>query len=189
MLLDLDGGPSRVCIDLRATGPLAVLGHDPTLSARPDPFTIEALEPAGAAGAIEAAVEVRFPVDAIEPPVGMSASDRARMRENLLSRDVLDASRHPHVVLRGRYAGTLEAGTLSGDLLVRGSPRPFSLQVRVAGGGGEGAFAGLALSGRWEGRLTDLGVKPFKALLGALRLEDWIALRIDVRLRPRHGPM
>jgi polyisoprenoid-binding protein YceI len=182
MHLDLDGGPSRVCVDLRASGPLAVLGHDPTLSARPDPFTIEVSETRGAGGAIDAAVEARFPVDAIEPPAGMSASDRARMRENIASRDVLDASRHPHIVMRGRYAGTLEEGTLSGDLFVRGSPRPFSLRVRVTGGGGEGAFA---LSGRWEGRLTDLGVKPFKALLGALKLEDWIALRLDVRLRPR----
>ena len=36
--------------------------------------------------------------------------------------------------------------------------------------------------GAWEGRLTDLGIKPFKALLGALKLEDWIRLRLEASL-------
>jgi len=40
------------------------------------------------------------------------------------------------------------------------------------------------VTGAWEGRLTDLGVKPFRALLGALRLEDWIRLRVEARLSP-----
>jgi hypothetical protein len=36
-------------------------------------------------------------------------------------------------------------------------------------------------TGAWEGRLTDLGIRPFKALLGAIKLEDWIAVRLDAR--------
>jgi hypothetical protein len=39
----------------------------------------------------------------------------------------------------------------------------------------------LLATGAWEGRLTDLGVPPFKALLGAIRLEDWIRLRLEAR--------
>jgi hypothetical protein len=181
MHLALDGGASRVFIDLRATGPLAVLGHDPTLVARPEPFSIEVADPTGApaGGPVEATIEARFAVESIEPPAGISASDRARMRENLLSRDVLDASRHPAITLRARYTGTIEAGTLTGDLTVRGAPRPLSMPVRVTLDG-----AAWTLTGRWEGRLTALGVKPFKALLGALKLEDWIVLRLEARLTP-----
>jgi hypothetical protein len=176
MLLALDAGVSRVLIDLRATGPLAVLGHDPTLTARPDAFSIDVAEKEG--GGAEASVEARFAVGAIEPPAGISASDRTKMRDNLLSRDVLDAGRFPTIVLRGRYSGTFDAGTLAGDLVVRGAQRGITVPVRIVREPGV-----FSASGRWEGRLTDLGVKPFKALLGALKLEDWVVLRLEARFK------
>jgi polyisoprenoid-binding protein YceI len=180
MRLELDPGASRVLIDLRATGPLAVLGHDPTLTARPAAISLEVSDAAGAA--IDVPVELTFAVTSIEPPAGISSSDREKMRENLLSHEVLDAGRYPTLTLRARYAGTLDGGTLSGDLVVKGSPRRLSMNVRVARDGER-----LTVSGRWDGKLTDLGVKPFKALLGALRLEDWAALRLEARFAPAPG--
>jgi polyisoprenoid-binding protein YceI len=95
------------------------------------------------------------------------------MRENTLGPEVLDAGHHPTLEFRGRYAGTRSSGTLEGELVVRGVPRRFSMGVEVAGSGGK-----LVATGVWEGRLTDLGIKPFKALLGALKLQDWIRLRL-----------
>jgi hypothetical protein len=53
------------------------------------------------------------------------------------------------------------------------------MTVRVARDGER-----LTASARWDGKLTDLGVKPFKALLGALRLEDRVVLRLEARLLP-----
>ena len=177
MRLDLDTGHSRVLIDLRATGPLAVLGHDPTLTARPSALSVEVSD--GANGPMDVPVELTFPVSSIEPPSGISDSDREKMRDNLLSRDVLDAGRYPTITLRARYSGTLEGGTLAGDLVVKGTPRRLSMNVRVVRDGER-----LTASARWDGKLTDLGVKPFKALLGALRLEDWAALRLEARFAP-----
>jgi hypothetical protein len=177
MRLDLDPGASRVLIDLRATGPLAVLGHDPTLTVQPAPLSVEVSDSAGAA--IDLPVELTFPVTSIEPPAGIPGSDREKMRENLLSREVLDAGRFPTITLRGRYAGTLEGGTLGGDVVFMGAPRRLSMSVRVVRDGER-----LTASGRWDGKLTDLGVKPFKALLGALRLEDRVALRVEARFAP-----
>ncbi len=174
MRLDLDPSGSRVLIDLRATGPLAVLGHDPTLTARAAPLSLEVGDAPDASN--DAPIELSFPVTSIEPPQGISASDREKMRDNLLSREVLDAGRYATITLRGRYAGNLDGGTLSGELVVKGAPHRLSMSVRVARDGER-----LTASGRWEGRLTDLGVKPFKALLGALRLEDWVALRVEAR--------
>ena len=177
MRLDLDPSGSRVLIDLRATGPLAVLGHDPTLTARPAAFSLEVGD--GPDASIDAPIELTFPVTSIEPPQGISASDREKMRDNLLSREVLDAGRYPTMTLRARYSGTLEGGTLAGDLVVKGAPHRLSMSVRVARDGER-----FTASGRWEGRLTDLGVKPFKALLGALRLEDWVVLRLEACFAP-----
>lgn len=172
MRLEIDD-TACVFIDLRATGLLGALGHDPTLTARAGRFALEVGE-----GPVDAAVEARFAVDAIEVPADIPASDRAKMKDNLLSSAVLDAARFPAIELRGRYAGTLEGGTLSGSLVVRGASRPLSMKVRVAHDGDR-----FIAAGRWEGKLSALGVKPFKALLGALRLEDWICLRLQARFK------
>ncbi len=165
---------SRVLVELRATGLLRAVGHDPTLVARPEPAEIDV-----GSGPVDASVDVRFLAERIEIPAELSASDRARMRDNLLSRDVLDASRHAHVELRARYRGTTEQGRLEGSLVVRGVARPITMDVRATADG-----SSLRVTGAWEGRLTDLGIKPFKALMGALRLEDWIRLRLDAQLAP-----
>jgi hypothetical protein len=52
------------------------------------------------------------------------------------------------------------------------------MKVRVARDGDR-----FIAAGRWEGKLSALGVKPFKALLGALKLEDWICLRLQARFK------
>jgi YceI-like protein len=161
---------SRVLIDLRTTGFLRKVGHDPTLSAFPERCSIEL----GHAAAIDAAIDCRFAAVAIEPPANIPALDRDRMRENLRSREVLDVARFPTVDLDGRYVGTLDGGRLSGHLHVRGVARPIGMEVRVSVDPPR-----LGARGAWEGRLTGLGIKPFKALLGALRLDDWIRLRLE----------
>jgi hypothetical protein len=49
------------------------------------------------------------------------------------------------------------------------------------------AGSDLVARGTWEGRLTDLGIKPFRALMGALKLEDWVRLRLEAKLFPSPG--
>jgi hypothetical protein len=161
---------SRVLIDLRAAGLLGAVGHDPTLTAVPSAVSLEVPEAGG--GELDLAVEARIPVDAIEPPADISASDRSQMRDNLRGPDVLDAARWPSVDFRGRFSGTLERGRLSGTLVVRGSARPAAVDVSISRRGTE-----LVAEGDWTGSLTELGIKPFRALFGALKLKDWIRLR------------
>jgi hypothetical protein len=170
---------SRVMVDLRATGVLRALGHNPTLTARPEPITLEVGD-----APVEVTVAARFRAEAIEVPEDISPSDRAKMRENMLSPEVLDARRFPFVELRATYVGSLGEGRLSGDLVVRGSPRPFQMPVRIRAGEGEGPWR---VTGQWEGSLNALGVKPFKALMGALKLEDWIRLRLDAAFDASKG--
>jgi polyisoprenoid-binding protein YceI len=172
----LDG--SRVFIDLRATGMLRALAHSPTLAVRPERVAVELDEAAGQGSVgVDTGVEAVFAVTSIEAPADISPGDREKMVENLRGREVLDAGRFPTIDFQGRYAGTLDQGTLAGDLRVRGRSHRVSIPVSISSDG-----VGSAASGAWEGRLTDLGVKPFKALLGAIKLEDWVRLRIDVRL-------
>jgi hypothetical protein len=164
---------SRVFIDLRATGLLRAVGHDPRLTARPDPVWFEI----GDAGPVDLPVEVRFRSELIEVAEELSPSDRDKMRDNMRGADVLHTARFPTIDLRARYRGTLDGGRLEGEIVVRDSPRRVALDIVVAHDG----YARTA-TGTWSGRLTDLGIKPFKALMGALRLEDWIQIRVEARL-------
>jgi polyisoprenoid-binding protein YceI len=165
---------SRVLVDLKATGLLRALAHSPTLVARPEPVEVEA-----DGERLDLEVVVRVPARSIDPPADMSASDQDKMRENLLGPQVLEARRFPEIVFRGRYVGSMQGGSLAGRLDVRGVPRELVMPVAI--GRRENR---LVATGAWEGRLTSLGVAPFKALLGAIRLEDWIRLRLEARLAP-----
>jgi polyisoprenoid-binding protein YceI len=165
----LDG--SRILIDLRAAGLLRAAGHSPTLVAQPPRLSFDLGD-----GAIDIPVEARFAVDAIVGPADIPQSDRDKMIEHLRGPDVLDVGRFPTVDLHARYAGSLNSGALSGDLVVLGVPRHVAVSVRIVREGDK-----LSVNGTWEGTLTDLGVKPFKALFGMLKLQDWIRVRLDLQ--------
>ncbi len=55
---------SRILVDLRATGLLRAVGHDPTMTARPEPTWFEVT----VAVAIDLHIEVHFLADLVEPP-------------------------------------------------------------------------------------------------------------------------
>jgi polyisoprenoid-binding protein YceI len=170
---------SRVLVDLRASGLLRALGHDPTLVARPEPATVESSEEGDAAGTTTATLALRFPVARIDPPEGMSRDDRDKMRANMEAPEVLDAARFPAVDVTARWRGTMERGRLEVDATVRGRTHALTMDVTL-----ERAGSTLVGRGTWEGRLTDLGIKPFRALMGALKLEDWVRLRLEAKLSP-----
>jgi len=64
--------------------------------------------------------------------------------------------------------------------MLRGTEHQVDVPLRL---GRQQDEPNVRVTGTWEGRLTDLGIKPFRALMGALRLEDWAKLRIDARMR------
>jgi polyisoprenoid-binding protein YceI len=170
MRLHLADG-SRVFIDLKAAGLLKAMAHSPTLRATPDAFALDFADG-------QAIVGLRFPVASIAMPADMAEGDRVKMTDNLRGAEVLDARRYPAIDFRGRYTGSTEGGTLAGELVVRGVPARVSMPVRV-----QRQWDALAADASWQGTLTALGVKPYKALLGAIKLEDWIGLRFEVRFR------
>jgi hypothetical protein len=182
------GAESRVLVDLRAAGPLRAVGHSPTLVAYPESASIVFPEeyggpaPSGAREAheapmLEVPVRVRFAANRIAPPDDLNATDREKMRENLLGRDVLDEPRFSMIEYAGRYAGTLEGGTLGGELNIRGKAHPVEMDVLLSRNGDK-----IIAKCTWEGTLTSLGIKPYRALFGALRLEDWVRLRVEACL-------
>lgn len=101
-------------------------------------------------------------------PGGVSTKDKAEIEENMRSA-VLEGYRHPEIVARGR----LGAGELQLELV--GRSQRVAVPLHHAGGRVQGTVE--LQPSRW-------GIKPFKALLGALRLQDRVRVEFDLALPP-----
>lgn len=165
---------SHVYVDVQSKALIAALDHEMTFTAALEPTTLPEVSESGA---IEIAIDARVPVARLEPPAKGSSFDRDKMIDNLRGRDVLDVKKWPSLEFRGRYRGTLEKGELDGELVVRGTPRRMTFAVDMVRGGD-----GYEARAMWEGTQTALGMKPYKALLGALRLTDFLRIRIELTL-------
>jgi hypothetical protein len=101
----------------------------------------------------------------------LSARDRAKIVEAVRS-DILDARRNPEIVFRGRTEADAEARVrVSGELELAGVRRALSFVARREG---ERLRASVTLTP------SEFGIRPYKALAGAIRLQDRVRVEIDV---------
>ena len=101
-------------------------------------------------------------------PGALSPANKAEIKENL-DKAVLDAAHHPEIVFTAPL-GPSPSGPLRGELRLRGQTRPVTLSVTAEGD---------ALVGEATLHQPDFGIKPFTALLGALKV------KADVRVVAR----
>jgi polyisoprenoid-binding protein YceI len=117
-------------------------------------------------------------------PPDVPESAKEGTRHNMLSEALLDAAHSPEILLE---AGQLEKGPQEHSVTahvvstVRGAMHGFTVPVSY-----QLADGTITLTGSFALRQTDLGLKPFSALLGALQVQDQMQLsfRIVAR-RPR----
>ncbi|MGD8859875.1 MAG: YceI family protein [Myxococcales bacterium] len=102
-------------------------------------------------------------------------SDRRKI-ERSMADDVLHFERHPVATLEGELQprGDGRFG-LTGTLELAGMRAPVAGELR----------AGDRITGAFELRPTEWGIKPFKALGGALKIQDRV--RVEVDLPPGGG--
>lgn len=144
-------------------GLLSALGHD--LQIAVSAFEIEVDAEAGA-------VAFRCDVEALEVKGAVEGGplkekDRRQIEKNM-RQDVLNARRHPSIAYSGRLAG---GDRLEGELTLCGQKQPQ--QVRLAKQGDRLTGELTLTPSRW-------GVRPYKALLGAIKLEDRVVVRFDL---------
>jgi polyisoprenoid-binding protein YceI len=110
--------------------------------------------------------------------VALRDKDHAEIEGNLQGKHVLDAARHPDLRFTGQ--GTLPAGDgpvqVEGALTLAGQTRPLRLTASVRRDG-----ADLRVEGEVRLRQTTWGVKPYSALLGALRVQDEVKVAWSLR--------
>lgn len=150
-------------------------GHDLTLRATRWTGTAEV----GDGTPLSTDVRVDVAVAGLEVLAGtggvmpLTDADRAQILDRLRSDRLLHAARHPTITYRSdAVAGTAESFRLEGHLTVAGASHPLTV---TGGRSADGRVRGSATvtQSRW-------GIRPYTALLGALRLADDVRVEFDV---------
>jgi len=153
-------------------GVLSAVAHD--LRIRVERFSIEIDEAAGT-------IHARFFADSLRVDCAMKAgredftalSDRNKREiEGNIVGEVLHARRYPEIVLRAaRLEGEGDERRISGTLALHGSERPLRATARRH-------------AGRWTAELElhqpDFGIKPYSAMLGTLKIQPTVRVRVSV---------
>ena len=186
MVLRLAPQQSLVDVVVRREGPLARFGHDHVISvAGLEGYLLLAGVPAGHRA------DLRFPLEALEID-GAEARQRYALttepdaddirgtRDNLLQY-VLDSGRWPWVHLAMtdfRGSGPDYSADVAID--INGARHTGRHSFRLDRNGG-----GVAVSGSLSLRQSEMGLEPFSALGGGLRVADTLEIHFRLEARPQ----
>jgi hypothetical protein len=155
-------------------GLLSAVAHD--LILRVTRFTVEV----DAAGGIDARFDpaslkvVGAVVSGRLAPNALSERDRVSIEENIVN-DVLEPRRAPEIRFVAPAATRIASGfRADGRLALHGRERPVT--VAIAG-------EGETLIARARLHQPDFGIKPYRALLGTLRIQPDVEVRLTVPRR------
>lgn len=124
-------------------------------------------------------VQAVLPVDRIEPDdEDLDLNERKILKENLLSNAVLAGKNWPFILFSGEVNWEKEeAVTARGEVAIRGHTYPleFTGTIGQEDDKWRGRFS-------FTGKLTQLGIKPFRGPMGLMWLRDWISVEVEVTL-------
>lgn len=104
-------------------------------------------------------------------PDGLGVRDRAKIAETIRS-EVLHARAHPNIEFRGTLnADAGERIRVKGTLTLLGVRRPVSLDA---------VRSGQRVRGSVTLTPSEFGIRPYKALAGAIRLQDRVRIDLDL---------
>ncbi|MDX3101553.1 YceI family protein [Nonomuraea angiospora] len=165
----------RLLIQTTRTGLGAKAGHDLTIEVTrwSGEATIDTAAPANSSLTVEVdagSLAVRTGTGGVKP---LTDSDRADI-ERIIREKILHTDRYPAITFRStRVDGTAESFHIEGDLTIVGETRLVTVQGLFADERVRGSAA--IVQSRW-------GIRPYSALLGALKLSDEVEVRFDVAL-------
>ena len=107
-------------------------------------------------------------------PGGLSDGDKRKIEETI-GREILQAARYPSIELEARVLREAGDLTLDARLRLRGAELPLRIPLRREPGG---------LEADVELVPSRFGIAPYKALGGAIRLQDRVRVRVEVVAEP-----
>jgi polyisoprenoid-binding protein YceI len=187
--LAIDAAQSAITIHVHRAGALSAFGHNHVIESRAVSGSVWLGDPRE-----QSRFELEFPVGSlvVDDPAARKAAgpdftsvpsdkDREGTRTNMLGPAQLDAARSPLIRVRStsiRGAGPRYDVTAEVTIRGRGSELRFPVEVT------EGGASGLRVTGELSVRQSDLGLTPFRALGGALKVKDELRIAFDVAAHP-----
>ncbi|MEM6639745.1 MAG: YceI family protein [Pseudomonadota bacterium] len=184
----IDGDTSWVHVRVYRSGRLARFGHNHVVSShslagwvRPTPriedTRFEVTLPLASMVVDDAAARA---LEGAEFSAPVPDSDRAATRANMLGPDLLNAGRYPMIRVRSiAVRGGPDAAVATTSIALAGATVEVGFPIEVS-------RSASALTVRGEVSVTheQLGLTPYSALLGALRVRDDIGLRFELTATP-----
>jgi polyisoprenoid-binding protein YceI len=115
-------------------------------------------------------------VDGVGGMKPLTDSDRSEIKKNMASK-VLQTDRNPQITFASTSATPAGAGrlTIAGDLTLVGVTRPVQLAVELDGDGGR-----VTATAKID--QTEFGIRPYTALMGALKVAPEVEVRAEATL-------
>lgn len=152
----------------------AKIGHDLVLEAKKWTGTVDIDADNPSASSVEITVDLTS-LEIVNASGGvkpLSDKDRGDISKNI--EKTLDTGKHPQVTFKSTsVSGGAPTVTVAGDLTLKGKTRPVTLQVTAAGD---------QLTGKTTIVQTEFDIKPFSAMMGALKVRDAIELELTCTL-------
>jgi len=172
----LSPGEGQLLVKVFREGVAARVGHDLVFEVS-DWNAKVAIDPAEpSATTVEASVAVTSLriVDSSGGAKPLTRSDRADIKRNIEEK-ILDTRRFPAIDFRSTGVSVTgdSRSTVSGQLTIAGTTRPTDIVLTVDGDRVRGTMTIVQ---------TNWGIKPFTALMGALRVRDAVEVEFDLRL-------
>ncbi len=104
----------------------------------------------------------------------LSDKDRGDIRKNA-SEKVLQTQKHPEISFKSTAVeGQAPNLSIVGDLTISGQTRPVTMKATVQDGGKVAAEVNV--------KQTDFGLKPYSAMMGAIKMRDDVDIKVDLNL-------
>lgn len=114
----------------------------------------------------------------------LSDGDRADINRNIVEK-VLHSARNPEITFESDpfVAGDAAAWHIPGRLTLHGASVPVALQVTV-----ERSQDAITLNASAQVTQSNFGIKPYTAMMGALKVADDVEVRVQARVPARDWP-
>jgi len=103
----------------------------------------------------------------------LSDKDRRDIKENI--NKVLKSDKFPEITFTSSRvdASGIDKATVHGDLTIIGTARPASMDISISGSKATGTMAV---------KQTEWGIKPYSAMMGALKLADTLRIVVEANV-------
>ncbi len=165
----------RLTLSTYKAGMGAKVGHDLVLEARRWSGTVEATPDDPSACSVQVSIDARS-FEVVQASGGVKAlsdKDSADIRRNMDDK-VLQTSKFPEITFRSTE---VTPTAITGDLTIVGNTRPVTLSLDVQDGA-----ADTTVTGRATITQSQFGIKPFSAMMGALKVKDDVDIQVELTL-------